>query len=207
MKSKEKSPGTEGIDQSSSLAERQILHRMLQDDSGHDYFVYLPGNSGRDSPVFVAVHDISRDAREQVEAFSAECERRGALLVAPHFAVEQYPNYQRLGRSRHSSFAERKADTALDSILEEVASLTGVSTARIHLFGYGAGGRFAMRYAMGHPDRVAAVVIASPGTYTFPDAKKSFPQGIAEGRGRPDLRFELEQFLRVPMTLLEGRQG
>ncbi|MBW2275561.1 MAG: HlyD family secretion protein, partial [Deltaproteobacteria bacterium] len=30
---------------------------------------------------------------------------------------------------------------------------------------------------------------------------------IAEGRGRPDLRFELEQFLRVPMTLLEGRQG
>ena len=182
---------------------------MLQDGYGQDYFVYRPGSGGRDSALVVAIHDISRDAQEQAKAFAAACERYGVLLVAPHFAVDRYPNYQRLGRSRHSSSREMKADGALDSILEEVASLTGVSAARIHLFGYAAGGRFAMRYAMGHPDRVAGVVIASHRAPTpFPDAKKSFPQGIAVGSaGGPTCSLELEQFLRVPMTLLEGKAG
>jgi len=199
------------IDDSSSPGTKQILHRMLQDGSGQDYFVYLPGNDSPDGPVFVAVHDISRNAREQAAAFSDICEHYGATLIAPHFSASRFPNYQRLGRSRHVHDRGRRANEALDAILEEIATLTGVSVGRIYLFGYGAGGRFALRYAMARPERVAGAVIAFAESYTFPNPDKRFPQGIAPGPKRLDLQFDPDKFLQVPITVLDharnGRDG
>jgi multidrug resistance efflux pump/pimeloyl-ACP methyl ester carboxylesterase len=199
------------IDESSPPGRKQILHRLLQDGSGQDYFVYCPGTDLPDGPLFVAVHDISRNAREQVAAFADICEHYGATLIAPHFSASRFPNYQRLGRSRHALDRGRRANEALDAILEEVSSLTGVPAERVYLFGYGAGGRFAMRYAMAQPGRVAGVVIACAESYTFPNPDKRFPQGIAAGQKRLDLHFDPVRFLRVPMTVLDnardGRPG
>ncbi len=195
------------IDQSATLAERQILRRVLPDSSGQDYFVYRAGGSRRGAPVVVAVHDISRNAREQMQAFAAVCERHGAILVAPHFAAERYPNYPRLGRSRNKADRGKRADDALVAILEDVARLTGMPIGRIHLFGLGAGGRFALRYAMAFPERVAGAVIASATAFTFPDPAKRFPRGIAPGTKRKDLDFRPAEFLRVPMTVLEAADG
>ncbi len=180
---------------------------MIQDESQQDYFVYRPGNCVTDTPVFVAVHDISRNAREQVEAFASACERRGVILVAPYFAVDRYPNYQRLGISHQSRDAGRWADEALVSILEDVTRLTGASADRIYLFGFGAGGRFAMRYALAHPGRVAGVVIVAADAYTYPDPEKRFPRGIKPREKRSTLRFEVSDFLRVPMTVIEGTRA
>lgn len=194
-------------DQAPTLATGRVLHRLMQDGSGQDYFVYRPDEVGPDAPIFVAVHDISRNAEEQATLFSGLCERYGAMLVAPHFALDRHPNYQRLGRRRHSRMREQRADATLDAIVEEVASLTGVPTPRFHLFGYAAGARFAMRYAMAHPDRVAGVVLASAGTYTLPDGEKRFPRGIAPGPGSADLRFDPERFLQVPFTVFEPKPG
>ena len=111
------------IDESSVLVEKQILHRQLQDGSGLDYFIYRPSRDATPGPLFVAVHDISRNARAQATAFAAVCDGYGATLVAPHFAVNRYPNYQRLGRSRYALDRGKRADEALDEILEEVATL------------------------------------------------------------------------------------
>ncbi len=192
------------IDESSPPGEKQILHRMLQDGSGQDYFVYRPGSGVPGGRLFVAVHDISRNAREQATAFSDVCERYGATLIAPHFAASRYPNYQRLGRSRHAIDRGKRADEALDAILQEFATLAGVSAERIYLFGYAAGARFALRYAMAHPERVAGAVIACAESYTFPNPDKRFPQGIAPGHKRLDLQFNPDQFLRVPMIVLDS---
>ncbi len=162
-------------------------------------------DAGASAPVFVAVHDISRNAQEIAIAFQGVCDRYGVILVAPHFSAERHPNYQRLGPSRESGVLGTFANAALDSILEEVASLSGSSTQRFHLFGFGAGGRFAMRYALAHPTRVAGAVLAAAATYTFPNPERRFPRGIDAGPGRPDLQFDPRQFLAVPMTLLEAR--
>jgi multidrug resistance efflux pump/pimeloyl-ACP methyl ester carboxylesterase len=195
------------FDESATLVAQQILHRLLPDQSGQDYFVYRAGRDRRDGPLIVAVHGISRNAREAAEVFAGTCERYGATLIAPHFAADRYPNFQRLGRSRHPADRGKGADEALASILEDVARLTGVPVQRIYLFGFGAGGRFALRYAMAHPERVAGVVIASVEAYTFPDPDRRFPRGIATGAKRRDLVFRPEEFLRVPMTVLEGSRA
>jgi multidrug resistance efflux pump/poly(3-hydroxybutyrate) depolymerase len=191
------------IDTSSLLAEGEVLHRQTQDGSEQDYFIYRPADAAPDAPLFVAVHDIGRNAEEQARAFTAAADLYGAVVLAPRFAVDRYPNYQRLGRSRKAPDIGQRADVALNSVIEEVASLLGVELPRIHLFGYAAGARFAMRYAMAHPDRVASVVIASAGSYTFPNSERRFPRGLDLGPERPGLRFDPEQFLRVPVTVFE----
>jgi multidrug resistance efflux pump len=150
------------------------------------------------------VHGISRNAREQARVFASNCEAHGATLIAPHFAAERYPNYPRLGRSRNPTDRRRGADEALAAILDDVARLTGVSIGKVHLFGFGTGARFVMRYAMAYPGRVAGVVMTTAEAFTFPDPDRGYPTGIAPGIKRPDLTFRPEEFLRVPMTVLEG---
>lgn len=195
------------IDDSATLVAGQLLHRVLPEASGQDYFVYRPAGARPDAPLFVAVHGIARNAREQAEAFRAACDRHGATLVAPHFAADRYPNYQRLGRSRLPADRGRGADEALAAILADVARLTGETERSIHLFGFGAGARFALRFAMAHPGQVAGVLGATAEAFTFPDPQRRFPRGIAPGPKRRDLAFRPEEFLRVPMTVLEGLRG
>ena len=96
----------------------------------------------------------------------------------------------------------RFADEVLDEIVNEAATITGARAARFHVFGYGAGGRFALRYAMAHPERVAACAFAAAGWYTHPDPTSRYPYGLA-GDALP-VRFVPERFLRVPMLALVG---
>ena len=196
------SPNTKSA---ATIDEHQVVHRTLDDESGQDYFVYLPqgvDKRSRNTPVLVVVHDISRNPQDQVDVFARTSDQYGAIVVAPNFATDRYPNYQRLGRSRNKLDRGRRADEALDAILVDVEKLSGASTEKVYLFGYAAGARFALRYAMAHPGRVAGVVIAAADSYTFPDRDKRFPQGIAPGQKRSDLIFEPAQFLCVPMTVL-----
>ncbi len=183
-----------------SLPKKQVLHFDRRHDPRQQYFVYLPGSGGHESPLFVAVHGVSRNAYEQARLFSRQCEEFGVVLVAPLFAEEQSRDYQRLGRSGRGP----RADVALESVLEEVAWLTGADAARVHLFGYSGGAQFAHRFTMAHPHRVARAVIASAGWYTFPDARKRYPYGLRTSRDLPDVHFDPEEFLRVPITVLVG---
>jgi len=120
------------------------------------------------------------------------------VLVAPHFSVDSFRDYQRLGRPG------RRADEALHAIVQEAALLTSAAVDRIYLFGYSGGAQFAHRYAMAHPQRVASVVIAAAGWYSFPDTRRRFPYGIRPHRHLSDLVLDPEEFLRVPMTVVIG---
>ena len=169
-------------------------------DPTQECFVYLPGSGGDQAPVFVAVHGISRNAGEHAELFAPYCEDHDVALVAPLFDGEQGKDYQRLGRLGRGA----RADRALESILEEIELMTGAVATPLHLFGFSGGAQFVHRYTMAHPHRVARAVIASAGWYTFPDARKRYPYGIRASRDLPDVRFDPEEFLQVPMTVIVG---
>lgn len=185
---------------SRSLMRKKVVHRVLQADPVQEYYVYVPSDVGHEAPLFVAVHGISRNAHEVATLFSQHCEPLGVILVAPHFPAERYGDYQRLGRSGRGT----RADVALDAIIEEVGWLTGASTTQFHLFGYSGGAQFAHRYTMAYPRRVARAVVASAGWYTFPDARRRFPYGIGPSRKLPNVRFDAEEFLRVPIAVMVG---
>jgi dienelactone hydrolase len=179
-----------------------VLRRVRHDDPAHEYFAYVPTTAGAGAPLFVGVHGISRNAEEIAQRFSAQCEEFNVVLVAPYFSQGHSTDYQRLGRSGRGP----RADAALHSILEEIAWLTGAETARIHLFGFSGGAQFVHRYVMAYPHRVTAAVVAAAGWYTLPDPRKRFPYGIRATRDLPGVRFDPEEFLRVPITVMVGEQ-
>lgn len=185
-----------------SLPRGQVLRRAREDDPARQYFVRVPEAVCHGAPVFVGVHGISRNGHEVASMFSRYCDRVGAVLVAPYFSQGHSEDYQRLGRAGRGP----RADAALHAILEEVAWLTGAATARVHLFGFSGGAQFAHRYAMAYPHRVARAVVAASGWYTFPDARTKFPYGIRASRDLPGVRFDPEEFLRVPITVIVGDQ-
>jgi poly(3-hydroxybutyrate) depolymerase len=185
-----------------SLPKEQVLRRVLRADPTQEYFVYVPGTGGSESPLFVTVHGIARNAEAQASLFAPYAEAAGAVLVAPTFAPERFPDYQRLGRAGKGA----RADEALQSIVEEAAWLTGAASAQIYLFGHSGGAQFAHRYAMAHPERVARVAVASAGWYTFPTPKRRFPYGLRPNSDLPGVLLDPERFLRVPIAVLVGEE-
>jgi pimeloyl-ACP methyl ester carboxylesterase len=188
------------VEADESAGRKRLLRRVLGADPGQEYLIYVPSSGGHEAPVVVSVHGISRNADEHARLLAAYCEMHGAVLVAPLFDIEQHPDYQRLGREGRG----KRADLALNLILAEVAAATGALADRFNLFGFSGGAQFSHRYIMAHPHRVARAVVASAGWYTLPDASRRFPRGIRPSKDLRGVRFDAEEFLSVPMTVVVG---
>ncbi len=172
----------------------------LREDDRLGYWLQEPPVAEERPPILVAVHGISRNAAEHAEAFSAVAARHGAVLLAPLFPKDLFPDYQRLGRRGRGL----RADLALEAMLSDVRHRLGIDTRRIHLFGFSGGAQFAHRYALAYPERIASLMLAAAGWYTLPDPALPFPRGLAPCERLPDLRFSLPAFLRIPVTVLVG---
>lgn len=179
---------------------KRLVHRVLHTDPGQEYLLYVPSSRGPEPPLVVSVHGVSRNADEHARLLSAYCEIHGAVLVVPHFSVEQHPDYQRLGRVGRG----KRADIALNLIVAEAAAATGARADRFYLFGFSGGAQFAHRYTMAHPHRIASAVVASAGWYTLPDPTRRFPLGTRPSSKLPGVRFDAEEFLRVPIHVMVG---
>ena len=189
------------VNHNGALPTRKVVHCVRQDGSAQSYFIYVPGSGGAEAPLFVVVHGISRNAQAQAQGFQELCERYGVVMVVPVFGVESR-DYQRLGRSGRGP----RADAALDAVVEEVALRTGCKASSFHLFGISGGAQFAHRYALAHPHRVAGLVVVGSGWYTFPNPRARFPYGIRRSPELPGVRFDPEEFLRVPITVMVGEK-
>jgi pimeloyl-ACP methyl ester carboxylesterase len=192
----------ESHSRSEPLPNRTILRVETTDGARRPYYLYIPGSGGEGAPLFVAVHGLSRNVVEHATLFAGYCERFGAVLIAPLFDEEQGNDFQRLGRTGRGP----RSDHALDTIVEDAARRTGAAFAPIHLFGFSGGAQFCHRYAMAYPHRVAGAVLAAAGWYTFPDPRRKYPYGIRSTRNLPHVRFDPEEFLRIPMTVIVGEQ-
>ena len=86
----------------------EVSFGTLAGDPPLDYFAYLP----RSEPnrILVSVHGISEKPADHTERFSDLAERHGVAVVAPHFELSIWRDYQRLGREGKGP----RADLALD---------------------------------------------------------------------------------------------
>jgi pimeloyl-ACP methyl ester carboxylesterase len=176
-----------------------LVLRTVDGDARLRYYLYVPRSLAREPQLLVAVHGISRNAREHGHALADEAERRGVVLLAPSFAEEFFPDFQRLGVG-----TGQHPDIALERMVADVELLLTTRFAQFWLFGYSGGGQFAHRYALAYPQRVAALAVASAGWYTWPRAGDRFPYGLEPSPARRELRFDLAAFLRIPLCVLIG---
>lgn len=191
-------PGSGPAGQKDPLPRGRIQLRILAADTRLRTYLYWPASATRESPVLVAVHGISRNAREQARLLAACADQHGVVIVAPLFGTDFFPDFQRLGRRG------LRADHALNRILDDLGRSTGLDTAQVSLYGFSGGGQFCHRYAMAYPDRVAGLVVTAAGWYTWPDEGRAFPQGMGRSAQLPDLHFDLGRFLRIPSSVLVG---
>ncbi|HET9328064.1 MAG TPA: PHB depolymerase family esterase [Candidatus Eisenbacteria bacterium] len=179
----------------------RVLRRTLRADQSHEYLLYVPARAAPGGPIFVTVHGISRNVEEHATLFAPLAEEHQAVLIAPYFTRDRDDDYQQLSKGR----AGRRADVTLDAIIKEVATATGANGQRFYLFGFSGGAQFSHRYVLAHPERVIAAAIGAAGWYTFPDDRKPYPYGLGPSAERSGLRFDAARFLRVPITVLVGK--
>ncbi len=159
----------------------------------------VPREPNAATRIAVAVHGISRNAREHFGAFAPLAELKEWVLLAPLFDAESFPDYQRLGRPGKG----RRADLSLIEALSLLRLRFGLPEHPIYLFGHSGGAQFAHRFAMAHPARVARYAISAPGWYTFPDESLDYPYGLARA---PEsfATLRTDDFLKIPGVVFVG---
>lgn len=74
---------------------------------------------------------------------------------------------------------EIRYDLLLLAILDEVSTRwPALDTSRIFLTGFSGGGQFVHRFMYLHPERLLGVSVGAPGSATFLDFSKAWPQGV-----------------------------
>ena len=161
-----------------------------------EYFVYLPPRFDRQKAYWalVVVHGSGQHGRvpypnASLARFVAESDL-DAIVVSPSFPNDDN-NRSRFPRLGEGAF--------LDTVLHEVRRDYLVKP-KILLTGYSRGGQFAHRYAMAHPERVAAVVPMAAGTWTTPDGR-FLVEGIGEVKNVRGFLTDTTNKSRVPQNL------
>lgn len=180
----------------------KVLSMRLSDDPEQEYFLYVPLSREPLSPTFITVHGVTRKAKEQVRLFAPYAERYKCIVVAPYFPDSRFHGYQRLGLEGKG----KRADRILEQIVAEVGDLTEANLEKLYMFGYSGGAQFVHRYAMIYPQRVARIVLAAAGWYTFPDPTQDYPIGIKKVPKNQEIRFNLVKILSVPACVLVGEK-
>lgn len=170
--------------------------------SMHDacYLLALPLRVHADTPLLVSVHGVTRQPLEHALAFAPLARARGAALVVPFFDRRSHRRYQQLAHPRTG----RRSDLALLDIVDALRARHGLRDRRLHLFGFSGGGQFAHRFALAHPERVAALGIGAAGWYTMPDPALPYPAGLRGAEFVFGRTLDLPAFLRLPMRVWVG---
>lgn len=165
------------------------------------FMLALPEDAGAHTPLLVSVHGVTRKPLDHARAFLRPALAAGLALLVPLFSVERHRRYQQLVHPRSG----RRADQALIDTVAGVREQHGLGCHALYLFGYSAGAQFAHRFAMAHPQHVAALGLGAPGWYTWPDAALPYPlgwAGMAPSLGLPAL--DTTAFLALPKRVWVG---
>ncbi len=147
-----------------------------------DYYQYHPNRYGADSRILVIVHgslDKGKPAADLAEKFIKRwidaAEKENLILIAPAFDRR---NYQSYGGYRGLFGRDIGADEFVNLIVDQYHTLFSKGEVTFYLYGHSAGGQFAIRYCVRHPERVEKAVISAPGRYAFPDSTAPWPYGM-----------------------------
>lgn len=152
-------------------------------------------------PLVISVHGFTRQPLEHAAAMAPPVLARGWALLVPVFDERRHRRYQQLLHPRRGT----RSDLALINLVERLAPEHGLARSGWGLFGFSAGAQFAHRFALRHPDRLAALGVGAAGWYTWPDPTRVYPQGW----GGLDTQLggaDPAAFLRLPLRLWVGER-
>ena len=169
-------------------AARPVQSQVFRRSLGYgDYFEYLPrrANTG----ILVLAHGSVEDERRErnvdriAETFARRwtgfADQHGLIVVAPAFGPSfgswiGEPSVA-LGGYRALEGRAIGADDFVHRIVDQYKDRLGGGP--FYLYGHSAGGQFANRYAVRHPERLKGLILSAPGRYAFPNPSAPWPYG------------------------------
>ncbi len=170
-------------------------------------FVYKP-NDFRDGPMLMVFHGVLRNAEEYRDHSISMGDRLGAMIVAPLFDEQTFsiPAYQHGGIvvDGKANSPEKRTGQYVNQIANAIRKREGRADMPYSLIGHSGGGQFLNRLAAFVPTEAQRIVVANPGTYTFPTLTAQFPYGF--GGLPPELQSDevLKAYLSQPVTIYLG---
>ena len=117
-------------------------------------------------------------ARTFINRWTGICEEKGAIAVAPAFDTQNFGGHEGpMGGYRALQGRVIGADDFVHEIVNSVRRRYRCDT-RFMLYGHSAGGQFAARYVVRHPNRIKRAVISAPSFYAFPNGSVTWPDGM-----------------------------
>jgi poly(3-hydroxybutyrate) depolymerase len=169
------------VDADAPLVPGQIVERHTPHG---DYLEYVPQDVREPLRIAVVVHGSRGDQEMTLEMSRVSArwalhesgwlllaDTMGMIVISPSFDRERFYGYRYLWGSPLA--ADRFLMDVVDGYRRHYPSYDG----RIVLFGHSAGGQFAQRFLVTHPDRVIAAAISSAGTFAYPDDSVEWPYG------------------------------
>ncbi len=143
--------------------------------------------SARTRVLFV-MHGGTRETAGQVcRVVGPHVSRLDAVVVAPQFADEPYPDpaYAFAGMVDAKGVPTVKPQwgaTVIERLFDRIRSGLNLEADTYDIIGFSAGGQFVHRLVLSSPDaRYRRAIAGTPGRYLFPSFDVRFPYGLADG--------------------------
>jgi len=171
-------------------------------------YFYKPKTYTGDRMIMV-FHGTLRNADEYRNDAEKMGERFGALIIAPKFDSERFPNrrYHRGGILKEDGSAAPQDEWTypyIPALANEVRKMENRPKMPFYLIGHSAGGQFLVRLAGFYETGAERVVAANPGSELFPTRDQKFGYGF--GGLPPELSSDdvIRRYLAQPLTLYLG---
>ena len=122
----------------------------------------------------IVLPGLGNDGRDLAQEFVSAAEEHRWLLLAPS------PDYDPIANET-LTLADLRVDESLVALADQVLAQSRFHLApAIDVVGFSRGAQSAHRFALRHPERVAALATLSAGTYTMPTSSEPYPLGVGD---------------------------
>jgi poly(3-hydroxybutyrate) depolymerase len=174
-----------------------------------EVFTYKP-ESYKAGPMILVFHGVLRNADEYRDHARKMGDRCGALIVAPKFDAERFPNtkYQQGGVVSEGRVTPREAWTwhLISQVAAEIRKREQRPDLPYYLIGHSGGGQFLVRMAGFVPTAAERIVAANPGTHLFPRRDLDYPYGFGGLTESTSSDEVLKRYLAQPLTIYLGTE-
>ncbi len=156
-------------------------------------FYIKPKRVTPNTPVWLVMHGVNRNAEDYRNNWVELNRRYRALILVPEFSSEDYPGSRAYNLGNMFDEQGQSVDrslwsyTVIDRLFDHVVLREGLSSQGYGIFGHSAGAQFVHRLVLFLPDaKVRLAVAANAGWYTMPDPEVPYPYGLADAPSNED---------------------
>ena len=116
---------------------------------------------------------LAGHVKEYAERWRIFADVHRLIILVPAFGSGDFIEYRNL-------FGKQvNADEFVNHLVDQYGyAFINSFDGRFYLYGHSAGGQFANRYTVVHPQRLKGVVLSAPGRYAYPDPSIPWPYGM-----------------------------